>query len=299
MASLLEVLGYSAERHARRALVAFLADDLGDFHLFAGLALEHAMKARLVRESPAFIAPDKSFKSMLGLVRAADDIAELPVGSLSIGAAESADRVRQLDPTFRDHVLGTKGLLGHRNGQAHLGASDSTNANDDLVTFLKAINALLRRDQDSFWDPHQDYVRAVLDENAAEVLRSVQRSLSEARERFADRTRHLNPGQAEAFGSRVEHDVDRGVADDVLKVDCPACESPALLSGENAPEHDVQDGDVWIEFTAHLLECDACGLELDGEEELEAAGIEASQVNGAVDFSTFMREYYAEDLNER
>src|SRR5947208_1597233 len=50
-------LAKSAERYAKRALEAFVNDDDPDFFLFAGVAVEHALKARLVNENPAFLAP--------------------------------------------------------------------------------------------------------------------------------------------------------------------------------------------------------------------------------------------------
>lgn len=87
-----------------------------------------------------------------------------------------------------------------------------------------------------------------------------------------------------------------------MGVPCLWHRSP-LLRGNNSIEVDVdvdhRDGTIigaghYIEFQATYLECLVCGLELDGEDALEAAGLETVFPNDAANLDTYLRKYYEE-----
>jgi hypothetical protein len=86
-------------------------------------------------------------------------------------------------------------------------------------------------------------------------------------------------------------------------VDCPACGNPALASGTYEVNWDVDvDHDDFgqpflvgaeptVTFFAGHLECRACGLGLDGLEELRAAGLASSWEMEGIDTGTLLAEY--------
>jgi hypothetical protein len=110
---------------------------------------------------------------------------------------------------------------------------------------------------------------------------SIAQALAEAASRYAHR----------AIGSYL---------DDDLVWECPACGLEAApLQGHNSLEVDVDvdDGVVvaaghYVEFQGEHLECLACGLELDGQDQLGVVEIEAVFPNDAADLDSYLRDYY-------
>ncbi len=62
-------------------------------------------------------------------------------------------------------------------------------------------------------------------------------------------------------------------------------------------DRDGNPENAWpvLTFFAGGLECEVCGLELDGEEELQAAQLELSWQNEEVDLNEWMRANYLDD----
>ena len=173
MTSIARALADSATRYAHRAVDNYVADDLVDFYLSAGIAIEQAMKARLARENIAFIAPDRAFTSAVELWRTRDDIKLLPVGTKTIGGAEAVARVAVIEKAFSPHADSVKEILRFRNGEAHIGAPGASDYRKVFVDFVAAITALLQVAPDVFWGKHSDLVRVTLDENSADIAREV------------------------------------------------------------------------------------------------------------------------------
>ena len=121
--SLLTSLSESAASYATRALEAYVMDDLSDFVLFAGIAIEHAAKAKLARANPAFLA-GRDFRSAVALSRASDDVRKLPPGTKTVGAAEALSRAAALEPSLSSHLDAAQEVIALRNGEAHLGLGD-------------------------------------------------------------------------------------------------------------------------------------------------------------------------------
>lgn len=218
---------------------------------------------------PSFIAPRDHFLAAVTFSKARDDVSLVPTGTPGIGAAEALKRVSALDKAIAANIGGAAELFRLRNGEAHLGTVDATYARRTLVSFLRAINTLLKIDPDKFWAPHHDFVRTVLDETSAEVVRRTASKVAAARAHFNHRRSVLSKEEAAALDAIVDGDLKRRSDEEHFVVDCPACESSALLSGENSlrwgPEYDEEGpsgASPCIEYVGGYLYCDACGLEL-------------------------------------
>jgi hypothetical protein len=82
-------------------------------------------------------------------------------------------------------------------------------------------------------------------------------------------------------------------------LDCPACNTPALVSGSVRTDFD-EDWDhhehvligvhAYFTFIPSRLRCNACGLELDGRDELDAAGIGQPWVPEDVERARLLRK---------
>ncbi|MHB8246210.1 MAG: hypothetical protein ACYDGN_12825 [Acidimicrobiales bacterium] len=291
--------------YSQRALAAYVDELYHDFFLFAGLAVELAIKARLAEETLVFLAPDKHFSSTLALWGARDDIARLPTGTRTVGGMEALARLIQIQPSVASMQAGVTELLRHRNGEAHLGTVDATLQNRTFISFLRAVNAVLAVDQTTFWFPHTSLVRVTLDGNAQRVQREVHLKISKAIEKFKV-IQSLDDERRDALVSilanRVsEHDLDEAT------VECPACKSVALAFGTNVldygepdfgPDGNVEGVPSWLDFTPLSLRCEACGLHLNDPEELAAAGVAESWVNQDDDVVQAYREIEAAELAE-
>jgi hypothetical protein len=283
-----------------RALTLYVNDEIRDFLLFAGQAIELACKALLADQNLAFLAPDRSFPVALTLWKFRDDIERLPTGTPTIGPKEAFQRLVTLHPAMEELRSGVTELLAQRNGEVHLGVIDATTQGRTIVSFVKTMNLLLgvsEKELDQFWSPHNELVKAILDDQAKEVRRAVQLKISAAIEKFKI-IQSLPQEQRDAFltvitNQRPELEIEEA------EVKCPACKSVALASGVNEVEvGDVsvhRDGTIegvesWLEFTPFSMSCLYCGLHLENRAELAAADIESPWVNDDEDVKQAIME---------
>ncbi len=270
--SIADRLGQSAEQYSTRAFAAYVEGSTSDFFLFAGIALEHAIKAKLARAQASYVAPNGNFGAALALDRFANDVDALPHGTKTIGALVALSRLKLLDPSVNLHSESICELFEFRNGEAHLAVGDTEALSRAVVAFLRAVNALLNPAPEVFWRPNHELVSALLDANAAEVKVRVEQKLAAARQAFLRGIGAMPDALKDAALNQIETNRDRVTHDEELGVECPACGSPALVAGFNDVEPDEDAGEVWFNSTS--LTCEACGLNLDSADETELAGIE-------------------------
>ena len=272
-----------------RALSFYVNDDIRDFLVFAGQAIELACKALLAEENLAFLAPDGQFPAAVTLWKFREDIEKLPKGTKTVGAIDAFKRLVTLHPAMEELRTGVTELLAQRNGEVHLGVIDETMRVRTFSSFVKATNLLLgvsEEEFDQFWSPHNELVKAILDDQAKEVKREVQLKISAAIEKFKI-IQSLPQDHRDAFLSVISNQRPELEIEEA-EVMCPACKSVALASGVNEVEvGDVsvhRDGTIegvesWLEFTPFSVSCQYCGLHLENRAELTAAGIVGSWVN--------------------
>jgi hypothetical protein len=259
--------------------------------------VELAAKARIADENIVLLAPGQHFRSAVALWRSRNDLSSLPRGIRTVGAQEALTRLGVLFPHLSFVEGEASELLDLRNDEVHLGVVDQTTRIRTLAALVRSVNAIL----ETFWAPHSELVRVTLDENAERILRVVNLKISAAIERFRN-VSALPSEQRDALltviANRAEdHDLEEAT------VDCPACGSVAVATGQNELQYGEPDigrdasfegVDSWLTFTPSSMRCEACALHLTGAAELDAARVPLSWINRDDDALQTFREMEAE-----
>jgi hypothetical protein len=306
--SLREQLYQSAEGFGRSALRAFLAGDWAVFMLHSGTALEQLTKAYLADLNPGLIA-GRDFDSLLHAHGLGQHAAHSRLRMKTITLTEALDRSGQLIPTIPPLRDGLRLLVDVRNGVAHAGFVDQAAAERVLVPFLRACSELLPRirvEPSVFWADLTDMVETRLSASAAAAEIRAREAITAAQHAFEGRYSAMDDGVRKAVLKAVQETYTPDRYEQNL-IDCPSCGYAALVSGTNDVdwEADWEIGDLGESYIAgaypivklvpYHLQCRICGLELDGADELAAAGLERSWVLEDVDAEDF---YEAELYDE-
>ena len=273
-----EQLIQSSSRFARSGLEALPVGDHATFALHASIALEHSMKALLAKRHPAFIAaPD--FDSLLHATGHAADARTPRHLMKTIAVRDCLTRVGRLVPALQNLEPQLLRLFDSRNAIAHLG--ETTITWTFRIPFLKAAEYLreeLGVSREEYWGDFVATVMSALEERVEEAKLTAENALARARADFTRRYGHLDEEARGAVLHAIEAGYDPTKYEEDL-VACPACGTDALVSGA-AEVHWEQDDETSASFIATFvpggLRCRSCDLELDGEDELRAAGVEGS-----------------------
>jgi hypothetical protein len=283
-------LGLSAGRHAKRALAFYVSGEIPEFYLHAGTALELAVKAKLANHNPAFLAPEGNrwFGPALAFGRGKPVPPNLAEKIASVGANEAVNRLRLLDSTlgeaFRSDVIQ---LFELRNHVAHLGWAEPSDERleERAASFVRAINILLRIKPREFWDLHADLAESLVADDIDRTRRTVELKRSAARSKV-DMYGDLLTAVIDANNSYVEL---RDRDPSSVVVPCPVCGALGVAEGElvdeGEPDFEYSDGEMVTHWSYDLrvlvgyFFCRVCELELDGEDELEAADVDTSIQN--------------------
>jgi hypothetical protein len=276
----------SAADFATSALQAHLEKNRAVFLLHAATALEQLSKAFLASIHGSLIAAN-DFDSLLHLSGHSAHTRTPRTRMMTITAQDALVRVGQLVPQVDNLRSSLQLLIWVRNGVVHAGQVEDDA--DVLVPFLRACDHLLAdmsdADRESFWGDALEMVDARLSESSDAAKVSAAEALAAARRRFAERYSEIEPALRAAMIATVEDTYVPKRYEQTLRT-CPACEQQALVYGSYEvdwePDWEYSDGEVWaagaypiVRFSPGTLDCRVCGLELDGEAELEAAGVPA------------------------
>jgi hypothetical protein len=301
VATIHENLTASAKRYALVAADAYVTRNYAACSLAAGIAVEHALKARLAAETPVLLAFGRSdpgwFKSARALWTYRDDADAFAAESTevqTVAASQALDRALELDPRLRPLRSHADRVFRCRNSEAHMGLAGSEEMQAVFASCAKAMNDILGLGNE-FWGDHADLVDSLLDRLASALRQRVQEKLAAARREFDRRFGNEPEEIRNGMLSLISNTRDWHVAPEALPYDCPACGSPALVEGTNSVETDwdthtdVPSETVWLEATR--LTCEACHLVLEGSEELEAAGIDPVMENEGIDAGDVYRDF--------
>jgi hypothetical protein len=275
-------LAESAPRFAQEALAALSSGDDVGFALYAATSLEHLLKSYLAGKHPALIVDAKSLDSLLHAC-GQDTVAKTPRDRVkTISATEGLERVSRFLPLLGSHAARLQELFGVRNGAVHLG--DSSTVTSFVLPFLKAseqIREALGLDRNAYWGEYVPLADQTLREHVEAAELKAAAAVAAARASFVERFRDLDERARLAAITAMEPDTFAG--DEQQPTRCPSCDATAMASGTVETEwryEEIGDEDfapyLDATFFPESLRCYVCGLRLENEEELVAAGLARS-----------------------
>jgi hypothetical protein len=290
----------SARDFALSALEAHHAGNHRRVPLDAGTALEHLAKACLARRSPALLADLKGgspIGSLIGLLRI--EGTAVPAKIRTVGLSEALTRAVLFvrSKAAKDDL---QILIDMRNGTVHA-AEDTEVEERILAAFAQQADALLTdlgQDRDDFWRGQLLVVDALLKDASDKLAHRVQVRLTAAAAMLKRRT--TTEGEAVISLLRTVSETAPLAADQRLHK-CLVCDSFGIATGAHNVEWEVTDwdketgqatnaeGEVW--FIAQAFHCQVCGLRLDSEAEIGAAGISIAWPIEGADWRDYEPDY--------
>jgi hypothetical protein len=272
--------------YIQRALRRKEANDLDEYQLWASLALELLGKAALASIHPSLIIDPTHYQSLF----AATGI-NISTDIKTIAAHTLFERLRHLAPKFEEPVkLFCNAIAQRRNAELHSGDTPFKTMKLEAweARYWHAAQLILNMMKLSLDEwlgasdakaPKQLLLHATKAKADAVVIR-----VQQAMEKFnslkkAEREQALSRAQTKNFYEY--RDLFRLLADAEWEAECPACSGKAYLAGMIVSEEIVdstngEDG-AWefVErsFVAEEFHCPVCDLQMQGSDEIEAAGM--------------------------
>lgn len=267
--------------------------------------MELLLKEYLASIDPTLIADGRSFDSVLHACGKGRH-ARTPANRMkTITIGEAIERCGQILPVVANLKEDLRPLIDARNGAIHVGAVDDSEKLKMLIPYLRASCQLPGEgghNENEYWGQFRDVVEVRLAEQVEAAVARVQEAMTAARLRFEQKYGHLGADIRPIVLRALSESYSPEKYDEQL-IDCPLCSAIGLAWGstevEWKPDWDYADGQSYIAggypevtFFPGGFVCRACELELDGEAELAAAGIEKSWELDDVDPKDFVEDIY-------
>lgn len=247
------------------------------FGLWAALGLELLARSAVSHVSPTLLAePDREQKQLLHALGRGSE----RVPKKSLGSAQVLQLCSTLFDQFTDeHQKVSTAIINRRNEELHSGTSafDEYPSSQWLSGFCRSCKALCECQgkglAELFGDEEANNAEELLAEERSEVEGTVRSSISAHKKVFDAKS----PEDKAAARASADTLAKRLSWEGHHRVDCPACGSPASVSGvlygQEQVSHD--DGEVVVRqpVSPRAFECSACGLKLNGYTQLEVAGM--------------------------
>jgi hypothetical protein len=243
--------------------------------LWSTFTLEMLARAAVAHVSPALLADSRDWHHVYYSLGFQPTQSRYVPRSAGIGTVLNI--LGELDSSFDTDFQSFVGMhMERRNEEVHTGATplDALGSSRWLPRFYEGCSVLLRfmgrEPADLFGSAEATRAAALIEAARDESAKAVQKHVRMSAAAWTakqDDERAILSAQAELWASRHFGHC----------VVCPACGSPALVTGEAmAPPHQAINDDVITETQQYLpshFECVACGLKIGGLSQLIAAGL--------------------------
>jgi hypothetical protein len=295
-----------------RGLAAFGDDAELDFAVHhAGVALEHLLKACLVSLNASLIVDARDFDSLLHAT-GHGQYARTPSAHVrTIGLVEAFKRSKiVLKASLSVDEKRFSALAEARNGVAHMGVYDRSEAERILSTCLQVADVLLDNlgvEPDSYWGEFSAVHDQLITVDADRTRARYEAKLTNALNTFNERFQGLEGPSWEAIRTVVAASVVHEL--DPVHATCPACRETGWLDGERAVKddyiylgNDEYEGGAWVVMTPDVFRCPFCRLEL-RDVGLKLAGFarEIETGDNPSDFvdTDYIDDYDSDDYHDR
>lgn len=294
-----------AEKFAQSSLRARLDDDSMVYLLHAATSLELLAKAYLASLAGSLIAANH-FDSLLHCSGLSAHAKTRSSRMKTITMTEALQRVGHVEPAFDNQRPSLQLLAEVRNGVVHAGLLEPEEEDAVLIPYLRACDFLIEHlpdaDREQVWGEFLSTVDARLSESTEQTELLITDAVAAARLTFEQRYSSMEATVREAVLAGIEGSYDVTKYEQA-PIDCPACGQRALTSGHYEVDWEVDwdvegsHGEAYIvgaypvvTYWPGYLHCRVCDLELDGEDQLKAAGVEKSWPIEDADPSDFYEE---------
>ena len=269
------------------------------FGLWSALSLELLARAALAHVSPVLLADNRNWRNLAYALGKEQTSTEFFPRSLS--TKDVLSRLKELIPNFNEEIVGfCSQHAERRNAELHSGDLAFANISISiwLPNFYKACDVLLKsmdRELEEFVSDTAQ-VREIIDEFEKEVASAVERDILAHRKIWQEKNMEdQERATLQSTNWATRHSGHR--------VECPACESRALLQGSprGAVSTEVK-GDEIVQRQAmrpSSFECIACGLHISGLLKLTASGLgEEFSVRRVFTAAEYFQLYTEDELEE-
>lgn len=265
------------------------------YGLWSSLALELLARASLSNISPVLLSESGNWRNIMHALGKAPTAKKFTPNS--IGTKEVFARLTELLPEFTQEIAGfCSKHIERRNAELHSGEMvfAGLGTSEWLPKYYKACKILLEslgKTLDDFVpDPKtaEELINS-LDDAAARAVQQDIKAHAKVWENKNQESRDSAILQAQAWATRhAGH-----------RVQCPACNSPALLQGSpSGPVATTVGDDEVIQRQTMLptsFECIACGLKISGFSKLSACGLGDAFTAKTIYTAAEFFELYTED----
>ena len=288
-----------SKAYISRALAAKAAGSMGEYQLWASLALELLGKAALAKIHPCLVADPQSFVSLFAA-------AGMTIGTdiKTIIAKTLFERLthvsKRFDKKTQEFCIN---MSLKRNAELHSGEApfEGVVATSWEGRYWHTAEIILEASDSSL----ENWLGADRAKAPKEVIAEYTHATEEAAkvrvqtaaEAFAERPKREREEALSKAASLDTWTVRRSfrlVADDIWDTKCPACSSRSFLAGtkynEEVSEDDDKESDeetVEASYVAEEFLCPSCGLHLDSRDAIAATGLDVDHV----ETETRQREY--------
>ncbi|MEY9232506.1 hypothetical protein ABIF68_000932 [Bradyrhizobium japonicum] len=280
-----EALHAKSKVYIDRALSRKDAGDLGEYQLWASLALELLGKAALARKHPSLVVDPTHWQSMFVAagINVTTDVKTITAKSLF-------ERLTHLVPRFDKRIQKfCQDIAERRNAELHSADLPFKTMRLDAweARYWHACDTILHQMGSSLeqWLGAAEAAapRRLLDEAAKALEAAVTLRIEAAKDQFealkkAERERLA--AEAELREPQHQAGLFNGSYNEIWTVGCPACKCRAFMTGEQTGEDISEERDeyaIWEivdrEFAGEEFRCPACDLSLVGSDEIVAAGL--------------------------
>lgn len=291
-----EALLTKAERYAE--LMLEQDRDEWQFGFWSALCLEMVLRGAVAHISPVLLADGKDWNNTLFALGRKGLTGKL--SPKSVDATEVILRLEALVPGFNREVANFCALhLQRRNAELHSGylPFDSLKTSIWLPQFYAACSLLLSTQGSSiealFGSDEAKTAETLIEAIKDEAAKSVKGTINAHKTIWDDKSpaeREKLAEQAETVSLRVYGH----------RVECPACESAALLHGSptGAESSTYKDGLIVVRqpMLPSSFECKACGLKIVGYSKLSACGLGGTFTSTS---HTDPVDYFEDDFRDR
>ncbi|WP_315773888.1 MULTISPECIES: hypothetical protein [unclassified Bradyrhizobium] len=289
-----------SQAYIGRALAAKAAGTMGEYQLWASLALELVGKAALANIHPCLVADPNSYVSLFAAagMNVSPDIKTITAKTLFERLAHVSKRFNEKTKNFCINMSERRNAELHSGEAPFEGVVASSwegrywhtveiileGCGSSIESWLGVDKAKVPKALLAEYTHATKQAAAIRVETAAEAFNALAKKQRDAA--------HARAAAVDVWNIRPSF---RLLADHIWEAECPACKSRSFLAGVKFDEEVSEDdnGDdpyeelVDVSYVAEEFLCTSCGLHLDNRDAIQAVGLDVDHI----ETETRQREY--------